>query len=73
MITGICKTNLDDYRTPITQFVAVPRIGEQVIAFKKGELTLLKVCNITHAFPMNGTECEYGRLSEPYIVVELML
>ena len=61
-IKAICRTNLDDYDcTVVTKFSALPRIGESVTVLKKGEVTKLKICQITHD-ESNG---------EPFIIVEL--
>jgi len=51
MIKGYCKTNLDDYDcSSVTQFVAVPRIGEYVVVTYKGKPSKLRVVNITHLY-----------------------
>jgi len=61
-IKAICRTNLDDYNCKVvTKFSALPRIGERVTVLKKGEVTKLKICKITHD-ESNG---------EPFIIVEL--
>ena len=60
-IVGTCRTNLDDYVCPVTQFVAVPKIGAKVYVEYKGVATLLYVIGITH----------YEIMETPAIGVEL--
>ncbi len=48
IIQGRCHTNLDDYDMIITNFCAVPRIGERVACLYKGHDSTLKVVGITH-------------------------
>lgn len=61
-IKGKCKTNLDNYDTSIIkQFYRVPNIGERVSVLYKGNITSLKVVQITHDI----------KDGDPFIIVEL--
>jgi len=66
MIQGQCITNLDDYDcSDTTLFVRIPKIGERVECKYKGNLTSLKVVQITHA--IRGSK----GYQFPFIFVEL--
>lgn len=60
-IRGKCSTNLDDYQMIVTEFYRVPNVGERVSCLRKGELTTLRVVQITHSIKNN----------EPFILIEL--
>ncbi len=66
MIDGNCFTNMDEYKTEYwpEQFVAVPKIGDRVMARSGKEL---RVCGITHC----GRRYDGATFSNPYIRVEL--
>jgi len=65
-IKGQCHTNLDGYDcSEVIIFARVPNIGERVYCRRKGQLTSLRVVQITH--DIRGT---FGN-EYPYIHVEL--
>jgi hypothetical protein len=62
-IKGQCHTNLDDYDclSSPTVFARVPNVGERVACRYKGNVSSLKICQITHDVKDN----------KPFIIVEL--
>ena len=61
-IQGVCRTNLDDYNVDeVKLFASVPLKGEKVQCRYKGEVTSLKVVEITHSL----------KEGKPFIIVEL--
>lgn len=61
-IKGKCFTNLDDYDVSLVkEFTRTPNVGERVTVRRKGDLTSLKIVQITHSVKDN----------EPFIIVEL--
>jgi hypothetical protein len=62
MYKGHCFTNLDNYDvTRVRVFARVPNVGDRVMCFYKGNVSSLKVCQITHDM----------KDDQPYIIVEL--
>jgi hypothetical protein len=62
-IQAKCFTNLDDYICHVTEFVAVPKKGQQVQVSRRGCYATLKVVNIVHK------QWQNSRI--PFIEVEL--
>lgn len=62
-IKAKCNTNLDNYDCFVTEFVALPRKGDNVAVLLKGQRTYLKVVSILHTEDKHYKGC--------YIEVEL--
>ncbi len=63
MVKAICRTHLDGYECPVTQFACPPIIGDKVKVIKEGKLDYLTVLEVLHSTSeMSG---------EPQIIVEL--
>ncbi len=62
MIKAHVRTNQDDVNCYVNEFVALPRIGEQIYVKYDGERVLSRVCSIYHGF---------NKCNEPWIEIEV--
>lgn len=80
MIEGVCRTNLDAYKTANfpTVFVAVPRLGESVEDDRGRQLKVHKITHLQKSVKVTEkdefTKTYFNReMSIPYIEIDLNL